>query len=61
MYNVTYTLRTLKINSMKNRWQRRPIVLKNMLNDPWEAKYYVGWRGKIRALKGKWRRLIRGM
>ena len=61
MYNVTYTLRTLKINSMKSRWERRPIVLKNMLSDPWEAKYYVGWRGKLRALKGKWRRLVRRM
>jgi glycosyltransferase involved in cell wall biosynthesis len=27
------------------------IVLKNLLDDPWEAKYYVGWRGKLRGVK----------
>jgi hypothetical protein len=33
---------------MKDRWRRRKIVLENLNSGPWDAKYYVGWRGKLR-------------
>ena len=58
LHNVTYSLRTHNIWDIEKRWARRRVVLKNMFSDPWEAKYYVGWRGTLRALKGKWRRLV---
>jgi hypothetical protein len=29
------------------------VVLRNILDDPWDVKYYVGWRRKIRVLKAK--------
>jgi GT2 family glycosyltransferase len=29
------------------------IVLKNILDDPWDVKYYVGWRGKLRRIKNR--------
>ena len=32
-------------------WHR--IVVQNILDDPWEAKYYIGWRRKLRAIKGR--------
>jgi len=56
--DTTVVLRKHNINNMQDRWKRREIVLKNLNSDPWEAKYYIGWRGKIRALKGKCRRLV---
>lgn len=59
MYDVTYTLRTKKIRDMKSRWARRPVILKNLNSDPWEVKYYVGWRGKIRSLRERVRRVLR--
>jgi hypothetical protein len=27
------------------------IVVGNILDDPWDVKYYVGWRGKLRRIK----------
>lgn len=29
------------------------VVVSNILDDPWDIKYYVGWRNKIRILKAK--------
>ena len=51
MYNVTFTLRKHKILDIKSRWGRRPMVLKNLNSEPWDAKYYVGWRGKLNKIK----------
>jgi len=50
MYDTTYTLRVQKIKDMKRRWARRRHVLKGLNSDPWEAKYYVGWRKAIRRI-----------
>ena len=51
--NITRVLHVHNINNMQDRWKRREIVLANLNRDPWEAKYYVGWRSKIRCLKRK--------
>lgn len=53
MYDITYTLRVQKIHDMKARWNRRPVVLKNLNSGPWEAKYYVGWRRRWSNVKKK--------
>jgi len=48
MHDITYTLRTKKINDMAERWARRAVVLRNLNSGPWEAKYYTGWRAWLR-------------
>jgi len=46
--NITCVLRDKRINTMKARLKRREFVLENLNSGPWEAKYYVGWRSKVR-------------
>ncbi|HLB73758.1 MAG TPA: glycosyltransferase family 2 protein [Sedimentisphaerales bacterium] len=58
MYDVTYTLRTNKIQDMKARWARRPLILNNLNSGTWDVKYYVGWRAKLRKARAKMRRLL---
>ncbi len=60
MYDVTYTLRTKNIRDMEARWARREVVLQNLNGGPWDAKYYVGWRGKVRHAVEKVSRLVLG-
>jgi glycosyltransferase involved in cell wall biosynthesis len=48
MRDVTFILREHNINSMKERWERREFVLKNLFYDPPEARYYAGSRVKFR-------------
>jgi len=48
MKDVTVVLREYNINSMKQRWVRRKLVLENLNNDPWEAAFYAGWRVMFR-------------
>jgi len=50
MSQTTYILRTHKITSMQQRWQRRQAVLKNLNCDPWQAGYYSFWRTKLRRI-----------
>jgi GT2 family glycosyltransferase len=50
MRDITYVLREHSIKNMQDRWKRRRLVLRNLNRDPWKAKYYLGWRGKIRRL-----------
>ncbi len=33
------------------------VVVRNILDDPWDVKYYVGWRRKLKLLKAKMRQL----
>jgi len=47
---------TVNINSpgqetLAGRWRWRQQVLNNLLDEPWDVKYYVGWRGKLRRIK----------
>jgi len=51
MYDITYTLRAQNIKTMEGRMRWRRAVLHNLLCGPWEAKYYVGWRSKLRRIK----------
>jgi len=39
-------------------WHR--VVLKNLLDEPWDARQYVGWRGIVRRGKDKMRRMLTG-
>lgn len=51
MHDVTFVLRENNIRSMKGRWIRRKFILKSLNSGPWDAKYYVGWRKKLRGIK----------
>jgi len=35
------------------------VVVSTVLDEPWDAKYYVGWRGKLRRAKAKLRRILK--
>jgi len=48
VYDITYTLRTNNIKTFNDRLKRRDYVLNGIFNGPTEAKYYMGWRVKIK-------------
>jgi glycosyltransferase involved in cell wall biosynthesis len=50
MQSTTYVLRTHHITNMESRLKRRKVVLDNLCSGPWETKYYVGWRRKLRRM-----------
>ena len=56
-YHITFTLRSHEIKTMGKRMAWRKHVLHDLLNDPWEPTYYMGWQSKLRALKAKLRLL----
>jgi glycosyltransferase involved in cell wall biosynthesis len=35
------------------RWRWRQQVLDNLLDGPWDVKYYTGWRSRLRRVKSK--------
>lgn len=37
---------------------RHKQIMKNLLEDPWEAKYYVGWRNKMKKLKSRFKEIF---
>lgn len=56
---VTFSINAPGLETLADRWRRRQEILDNLLDDPWDVKYYTGWRGKARALNEKWRRGLR--
>ena len=59
LHDVTFSLRTKDIRDIKSRWARRHFVLRNLNYNPWDVRYYVGWRGKIRNLRERIYNIIR--
>lgn len=57
---VTVTINSPRLETLADRWRWRDEVLDNMLDDPWDVKYYVGWRRKWRRGKKKLARLLGG-
>jgi glycosyltransferase involved in cell wall biosynthesis len=47
----TYNLNYHGQGTLTDRWIWRQKVLDNLLDDPWEASYYMGWRGRARRLR----------
>lgn len=50
---ITFNLRNRNIETIEQRIQWRQRVLQDLLGGPWDVKYYVGWRAKLRSL---WKR-----
>jgi len=48
------------IRSFEDAKAWHQIVMSNILDDPWDVKYYVGWRGKLRRGEDKLRRVLTG-
>lgn len=51
MQNITSCLREHNVKNMQDRWRIRETILDHLNNGPWEAKYYMGWRRKVRLAK----------
>lgn len=60
MCDTTYVLREHNIKNMQERWERRKMVLRNLNRDPWEARYYGGWRSMPRRIRTKAKKIIWG-
>ncbi len=56
---TTFNINSPGQETLAGRWRWRQEVLNNLLDDPWDVKYYVGWRWKLNILKSKLR-LLRG-
>jgi glycosyltransferase involved in cell wall biosynthesis len=48
---VTFNINYHGQETLRDRWLWRKKVLDNLLDDPWHAKYYLGWRRKLRSIK----------
>jgi len=48
---VTFNINSPGQETFADRWRWRQQVLDNLLDDPWQAEYYVGWRVKLRRIK----------
>ena len=55
---VTFSINLPGLETFADRLQRRQAILDNLLDDPYDAKYYVGWRGRCRRFKQKLTRLF---
>lgn len=56
---VTFNINRHGQETLADRWQWRQKVLDNLLSEPWEPKYYTGWRNRVKKLKNRLRKLIR--
>lgn len=50
---VTFNINSPGQETLADRWRWRQQVLDNLLDGPWDAKYYVGWQHKLRILKSR--------
>lgn len=57
---VTVTINSPGLETLANRWCWRGEILDNLLDNPWDVKHYVGWRGKWRRVQNKLARLLGG-
>jgi glycosyltransferase involved in cell wall biosynthesis len=58
MREITCVLRYHNIRTMADRWTRREMILHNLLDEPWDVKYYTGWRGMIRKVRSRSGRFV---
>jgi len=52
----TYKKRRIKTIEEAKAWHR--VVVDNILDDPWDVKYYIGWRQILRKIKSKTERFF---
>ena len=56
--DTTVGLQAGRYNDPVGRLQWREEIVRNLLYDPYDPRYYVGWRSKLRRLKSWMRKFI---
>jgi GT2 family glycosyltransferase len=54
----THGLRQHRITTLEERWRFRERVLRNLLDEPWEANYYTRARLRVRRMGERFRELL---
>jgi len=54
----TYNINRHGQHTLQDRWKWREKVLSNLLDDPWDARWYVGWRARLRRAKSRLESLL---
>jgi len=57
---VTVGLQAGRYKDLRGRLQWRQEIIRNLMDDPYDPKYYLGWRRKLRRLKSRMRKFIAG-
>jgi len=57
---VTVAMKLHGLETLTDMWCWREVILDNLLDDPWDVKYYIGWRVKWRRAQKKLARLLGG-
>lgn len=55
---ITFGLKSGRYNDIAGRLMFREEIVRNLLDDPYEPRYYLGWRSKLRTLKSRMHKLI---
>jgi len=55
---TTFGLKTGRYNNIEGRLRWREEIIRNLLDDPYDPRYYLGWRRKYRAIRTGIRKLI---
>ena len=58
-FEMGATASELGIRTVKEAKACHKIVVGNILDDPWDVKYYVGWRKKLRRARAKINRILK--
>jgi len=56
--HITQGLKAGRYSNMEGRKNWRQEIIKNLLDDPYDPHYYVGWRSKLRRVKSWMRKFI---
>jgi glycosyltransferase involved in cell wall biosynthesis len=56
---VTYNLKNHGQATLGDRWRWRQEVIDNLMSDPWDVRYYLGWRGRLRNTLKRVQRIYR--
>lgn len=54
----TYGLKLHKLDTLDERWRFREKVLRNLLDDPWDPKYYTGWRRCLQRMRIRLKKVL---
>ncbi len=55
---VSFNINSPGQETLAGRWRWRQEVLDNLLDDPWDPRFYVGWRDKLRRIKKRITKLL---
>jgi hypothetical protein len=56
--SVTAGLQFRRFRNVEEKTEWCEEIVRNLLDDPYDPKYYVGWRIKYRRLSGRFRNLF---